>query len=155
MAATQCTWARRHGHSECSEHGCRGCWSVCFSNNWSTGIFLLHHNYSQGSTENGLLQCSKIPFFHSKGLHLLQWSSSGMWWNGKWAEWMHCCQICCNCLMLSRLRNVQHLVKFIGSRAVVNAKGGQTHKQVCAGMDLGGLVPNTLLTTPSMFEKSI
>lgn len=64
----------------------------------------------------------KSHSFTQKGVHLHQWSSSGMWWNGKWAEWMHCCQICCNCLMLSRLRNVQHLVKFIGSTAVLNAK---------------------------------
>lgn len=39
ISQSQCTWTRRHGHSEWSEHGCWGFWSECFSNNWSTGIF--------------------------------------------------------------------------------------------------------------------
>lgn len=105
-----------------------GCWSECFSNNWSIGIFLLHFNRLWGLQRmvcsSALEAAPSLKGPHRDPVEPLP-GGGGM---GKWAAWMHHCQICGNCLTLSCLWGIfaKHLVEFIGQMAVLITKGGQT-----------------------------
>ncbi len=71
------------------------------------------------SSQTGFLNM-KICSLYSNGLHSnqisIQYSTFGMWWNGRFPLWMCSRQICSNCVMLScqygpkYLRNVSNIL---------------------------------------------
>ncbi len=57
-----------------------------------------------------------VSSLYSNGLHShqisIQWSTFGMWWNGRFASWMRSRQICSNCVMLSCQYGLKSLRNF-------------------------------------------
>ncbi len=56
------------------------------------------------SSQTGFLNMT-MRSLYSNGLHShqisIQYSTFGMWWNGRFTSWMRSWQICSNCVMLS------------------------------------------------------
>ncbi len=84
----------------------------------SDGYFrIMHHVTKLKSSQTGFLNVT-MSSLYSNGLHShqisIQYSTFGMWWNGRFTSWMCSRQICSNCVMLScqygpkSLRNVSN-----------------------------------------------
>ncbi len=83
----------------------------------ATSSRIMHHVTKLKSSQTGFLNMT-MSSLYSNSLHShqisIQWSTFGMWWNGRFASWMCRRQICNNCVMLScqygpkSLRNVSN-----------------------------------------------
>ncbi len=70
----------------------------------ATSSRIMHHVTKLKSSQTGFLNMT-MSSLYSNGLHShqisIQWSTFGMWWNGRFTSWMCSRQICSNCVMLS------------------------------------------------------
>ncbi len=91
--------------------------TTVYTSSDATSSRILHHVTKLKSSLTGFLNMT-MSSLYSNGLHShqisIQWSTFGMWWNGRFALWMCSRQICSNCVMLScqygpkSLRNVSN-----------------------------------------------
>ncbi len=94
---------------------CIPLWPQCTHLLLVTSSSITHHVTKLRSSQIGFLNM-KMSLLYSNGLHthqtLIQKSTFGMWWNGRFATWMCSQQTCSTCMMLScqygpkSLRNV-------------------------------------------------
>ncbi len=83
----------------------------------ATSSRIMHHVTKLKSSQTGFLNMT-MSSLYSNGLHShqisIQYSTFGIWWNGRFTSWMYSRQICSNCVMLScqygpkSLRNVSN-----------------------------------------------